>query len=93
MRLSEERVQFIAQQIADGLQQKRRVRYRGNRNKFVAEIGRVILDDVRVEDEINRAAEQSIRNIQRDIPEGSAEWEAIYQQEREKLAARRNYQL
>ena len=93
MRLSEERIEFIANQIADGLQQKRRVRYRGNKNRFVAAIGRVILEDIRIEDEIDREAEAHIRKMKRNVPEGSAEWVAIYQQEKEALARRRNYQL
>ena len=93
MRLSERRVQFIAQQIADGLLKNRRVRYRGNKNKYVAEIGRVILEDLRIEDEIDREAEERIRRMKRDIPEGSAEWMAIYQQEKEQLARRRNYTI
>jgi hypothetical protein len=93
MRLSEARIEFIATQIAEGLQQKRRVRYRGNKNKFTAEIGKVILEDMRIEDEIDREAEAHIRKMKRDIPEGSPEWVAIYQQEKEELARRRNYQI
>ena len=93
MRLSEDRINFIATQIADGLIKNRRVRYRGNRNMFIAEIGKVILEDIKIEDKIDKEVIQRIRRMERDIPEGSAEWQAVYQREKEALAIRYGYEL
>ena len=93
MRLSEDRINFIATQIGEGLLKQRRVRYKGNVNRFIAEIEKVILADIRTGSDIEREAERAIRRMQRDIPEGSAEWNAIYQQQKEEIAARKGYNL
>ena len=93
MKLSEDRINFIATQIADNLIKNRRVRYKGNRNKFIAEIGKIIRDDMRIEDKITKEATARIDKMEKDIPEGSPEWQAVFQKEKEALAIRYGYSL
>jgi hypothetical protein len=91
MRLSEERIHFIAQQVAKDLLDKGLVRFGGSRVVLEAEISKVILEDLKVEDEIDREVVEMIGKMKRDIPQGSAEWNAIYAEKKEEIARRRNY--
>lgn len=91
MRLSEERIHFIAEQVAKELLAKGLVKYGGSRIVMESEISRVILADLSIEDEIDREVVEMIEKMKRNIPPGSAEWTAIYQQKKEEIARRRGY--
>jgi hypothetical protein len=91
MRLSEDRVHFIAQQIAKELLQKELIRYSGSRIILESEISKVILEDLAVEVEIDREVVEMIGKMKREIPPGSAEWSAIYAEKKEEIARRKNY--
>ena len=91
MRLSEDRVHFIAQQIAKEVLDSGLVSFGGSRIVLEAEISKVILEDLRVEDEIDKEVVDMISKMKRNIPPGSAEWSAIYAQKKEEIARRKNY--
>ncbi len=91
MRLSEERIQFIAQQIAKELIDKGLVQFGGSRMVMEAEISRVVMNDLKIEEEIDREVVEMIDSMKRTIPAGSAEWQAIYSQKKEEIARRKNY--
>jgi hypothetical protein len=91
MRLSEKRIQFIATQIVDELLAHNEIAYSGSRLALETEVARIISDDLRIEDEIDEEVVQMISKMKRNIPQGSAEWDAIYQEKKAELARRRNY--
>jgi hypothetical protein len=91
MRLSEDRIHFISQQIAKELLDQKLLTFGGSRVVLEAEIAKVILEDLRIEDEIDREVVEMIEGMKRNIPQGSAEWQAIYWQKKEEVARRRNY--
>lgn len=91
MRLSEDRIQFIATQLAKELVDKQMIKFTGSRIVLESEIARVILEDLRIEDEIDREVVDMIDSMQRKVPQGSAEWQAIFMQKKEEIARRRNY--
>ena len=91
MRLSEARIEFIAEQIAKTLKKKRLVAYYNRRRKLSSIIARVMIEDLAFEDKIDKEVIDIINSIDRDIPEGSAEWSSIYQQKKDELAKRYNY--
>lgn len=91
MRLSEERIEFIARQIAKSLREKKYVSYYSRSRSLDSVIARQILKDLSFEDKIDAEVEKSIRSIKRNIPEGSAEWMSIFQQKKEELAKRYHY--
>ena len=93
MRLSEERVNFIASQVAKELTSKGLIRFKGTNIVLESEIARVILQDLKIEEEIDREVVEMIASMKRNIPQGSAEWNAIFHQKKEELARRRNYVL
>ncbi len=91
MRLSEDRIQFIAGQIAKELVDKEMIKFSGSRIVLESEIARVLLEDLKVEEEIDREVVDMIEKMQRKPPQGSAEWQAIFMQKKEEIARRRNY--
>ena len=91
MRLSEERVEFISEQIEKELRDKKMIAYYNRKRRLKSIIARVIILDLAMEDKIDKEVEKIIRSIKRDIPEGSAEWNSIFQQKKEELAKRYNY--
>jgi hypothetical protein len=91
MRLSEERIHFIAQQVAKELIETGLIKFGGSRVVLEAEISKVILEDLKIEDEIDREVVEMIGKMKRDIPQGSAEWNATYAEKKEEIARRRNY--
>ena len=91
MRLSESRVEFIAQQIERSLINKKYVGYYHRKLKLHGLIARIIIQDLAFEDKVDAEVEKIIKSIKRDIPEGSAEWSSIFQQKKEEVAKRYNY--
>jgi len=91
MRMSEDRVQFIARQIAAEITGKDLVKFSGSAIVLESEIGRVLLEDLRIEDEIDREVVDMIDRMQRKPPQGSAEWQALFMAKKEEIARRRNY--
>lgn len=91
MRLSEDRIHFIAGQIAKELVEGNQVKFGGSRIVLESEIARVILEDLKIEDEIDKEVVEMIDKMQRKLPPGSAEWQAVYMQKKEEIARRRNY--
>jgi hypothetical protein len=91
MRLSEKRIQFIAQQIAKELLERGEISYSGTPLVLESEVARIISDDMRIEDEIDQEVVEMISRMKRNIPQGSAEWDAIYQEKKAEIARRRNY--
>jgi hypothetical protein len=91
MRLSEDRINSIAGQIVEHLINGKVIQYKGMRPRLVALVGRVMMNDLRIEDEINAEVERSIESMKRQVPRGSAEWNSIFFQKKEELARRRNY--
>jgi hypothetical protein len=93
MRLSEDRIHFIATQVAKELIDTKQIAFGGSRIVLESEIAKVILEDLRIEDEIDKEVVEMIDKMQRKVPHGSAEWQAIYTQKKEEIAKRRNYLL
>jgi hypothetical protein len=93
MRLSDDRIQNIAGQMADHLIEEKKVQFSGLRTSLVTAIARVIMNDLKIEAEINTEAERMIESMKRKIPRGSAEWNSIFFEKKEELARRRNYIL
>ncbi|MBX7244868.1 MAG: DUF507 family protein [Candidatus Sumerlaeaceae bacterium] len=91
MRLSEDRIHFIAKQVAKELLDKNLIKYGGSTVVLEAEISKVILEDLKIEEAIDREVVEMIENMKRAIPQGSAEWNAIYSQKKEEIARRKNY--
>lgn len=93
MRLSDERIQYLAGEISEMLLKKKMIQYRSIKSTLKTLIARTIIKDLQIEDQIDEEVKEIIKSIKRDVPEGSAEWNSIFQQQKELLAKRLNYIL
>ena len=91
MRLSEDRIHFIAAQVAKELVDTKVVKFGGSQIVLESEISRVVLEDLKIEEEIDKEVVAMIDSMQRKLPPGSAEWQAVYSQKKEEIAKRKNY--
>ncbi len=91
MRLSEDRIEAVAKKIVKDLREAKIIRLKGMASRLETEIQRVMTEDLKIEDEINAEVERQIESMGRTIPYGSAEWDATFQQLKEKICQQRNY--
>ena len=92
MRLSEDRIGAIAHKIAFELVKKRYVRTTHKLAQVAAWVERPILDDLRREDTLDEDVRRELAKLTKCPPEGSFEYQAMFQKKKEELARRRNYQ-
>ncbi len=91
MRLSEERIHFIAAKIIETLLDKDMLDISCSTQKLQRDITQAMIKDLRTEDEIEQEVINMIQSMSRDIPEDSPEWNSIFREKKEELARRRNY--
>lgn len=91
MRLSEDRINSIASKVAFQLVKKRMVLTEKKLNQVTAWVEKPMLDDLKREDEIDREVQQYIRGLQKKPPEGSFEYQALFQKKKEEVARRRGF--
>ncbi len=92
MRLSEERIEALAGKVADRLRDHPElIRFAGRPQSLADEVERFLLEDLRIEDEINQEALDRLKTYSRNIPQGSTEWMLLLDKHKEEIAARRGY--
>jgi hypothetical protein len=80
--------------IVDGLYKDDRIDFTVETNDVRLVIKAVILEELRLDDEVDRVVRQSIASYSRRIPEGSKEWEVVYNKiYAEEMKKRRNIDL
>jgi hypothetical protein len=89
MRLSEDRISHISHLILDMLMQNRNVDALQPEERVLREIKRTITEELTFDDEADDAARRTIQSLSRRIPEGSREWDVLYQKYREEELRRR----
>ncbi|MBI5233849.1 MAG: DUF507 family protein [Deltaproteobacteria bacterium] len=77
MRLSDERISHISHLIFDGIWNDDLVDFTDD-DRALREIKSVMADFLKVEDDADKTVRMKIRSLQRDVPEGSKEWEVLY---------------
>ena len=78
MLLSEEKISHLAHRILDGLSEELDLAWRVEEGEVLREIKKVILAELRLEEEIDRLVRQRLASYSRPIAEGSPEWEVLY---------------
>ncbi|MFO7653801.1 MAG: DUF507 family protein [Candidatus Krumholzibacteriia bacterium] len=91
MRLSEERVSVIARQVADALLDEELVDLEITEERFIFLIESLLLQDLKLEDEIDEQAAAFILKHKPHLEEGSTEWEIELERKKEDLAVARGY--
>lgn len=79
MLLSDDKISHLAHLILNSLNQDQRAKLLGDEDKVLREIKRIIIDEVKAEEEIDLAVRNKLSSYSRPIYEGSPEWEVLYQ--------------
>jgi hypothetical protein len=78
MRLSREKVNLLSHQIAEKLASMDEVTFIEDRNTIRLAVVDILNRWLKKEENVDRAARHKIESQQRQIPEGSAEWDILY---------------
>jgi len=89
MRLSEDRISHISHLVLDMLMQDRTVDAIQPEERVLREIKRTIADELKFDDDADTVVRTMIQSLSRKVPEGSREWEVLYQKYREEELRRR----
>jgi len=93
MRLSEDRIDAIAYKIAFELIKKRYIKTTKKLMQVTSWVEKPLLDNLRREDEIDDIVRAEMRKRTTCPPEGSFEYQALFQKTKEDLARRKGYGL
>ena len=92
MRLSEEKVEKIAENLVEMLEEHPDLlEFKGSWTRLDREIGRFIIPDLRIEDEIHVEAMAKMETYSRKTPHGTTEWTLLLSRHKDEIAARRGY--
>jgi len=89
VRLSEDRIYHLSHLVLDRLMQDRNVDAVQPEERILREIRRTFMDELKFDDEADAAVRRTIQSLSRKVPEGSREWEVLYQKYREEELRRR----
>jgi uncharacterized protein len=89
VRLNEDRISHLSHLILDKLMQDRNVDAVQAEERVLREIKRTLTDELKFDDEADAVVRKMIQSLSRRVPEGSREWEVLYQKYREEELRRR----
>lgn len=93
MRMSRERIFYLADRIVAELQATPGVVVRNGdeevRKGVRNEVVRTLTDESKLEETIDQEVRRILSSYSRPIPEGSREWEVLYEQKREEVFRKR----
>ncbi len=78
LKLSKNRVNFLTKLIVDHLQKNEDIDYSGDIGSIRFRIYHLILDELKLFEDIEIAAQEKIISQKKNIPEGSREWEILF---------------
>jgi hypothetical protein len=78
MRLSRERINLISSQIIDDMAGQDEIVFKYPRNEIRLQVVEILRAEMAKEELIEDAARQKVTSLARDIPEGSEEWNVLY---------------
>ena len=78
MRLSRDKVMHLSHLIVQALDDKNLVTWLKDRNSLRMEIANMMLDELSVEEEVEKEVQRILRSYKRKIVEGSREWDVMY---------------
>ena len=77
--LSEDKQTHLSHVILQALQDTSEGKIRGTSTQALKEIKRVLADSMHVEEQIHRLVRSRLQSYSRRIPEGSSEWDVLYE--------------
>ena len=91
MRLSEERVAHIAREVANQLLDEELIDLEVDEDKFIFMVESLILEDLKIEDQIDEEATAWIQKHRTHLEEGTTEWDIEMERVKEDLAVSKGY--
>ena len=91
MRLTEERIAVLARTIAERLLDEEHVDLEIEEDRFRFLINSLILQDLKIEDEIDEEATAFLLKNKPQLEEGSTEWEVEMERKKEEFSIARGY--
>lgn len=79
MRLSDEKISHLTHILLKGLLEKQVIMPLVEEGEIRREIRRIIAKELKLAEEIDSHVRNKLRSYSRKIPEGSSEWEILYQ--------------
>ena len=93
MRLSEDRINVIAHKIAFHLVKKRSIVTRQKLRQVETWVEKPILEDLMREEAIEREVTEYIKGLSKKPPEGSFEYQALFEKRKEEVSRRRGFTI
>jgi hypothetical protein len=93
MRLSEDRISAIAYKIAFELVKKRHIVTTKRLAQVQTWVEKPIFDDLELEEVIEEEVRKHLAGLTKCPPEGSFEYQALFQKKKEEFARRHNYEF
>jgi hypothetical protein len=78
MKLSRERINLISNQILEDLVGQAEIDFKYPRNEVRLQVVEILRVEMLKEEQIEEVARQRVTSLARDIPEGSDEWNVLY---------------
>ncbi|MGB3974882.1 MAG: DUF507 family protein [bacterium] len=92
MRLSDQKINHLAHLVTEAIEDGVFMDVLRETNEIRLRIKLILTDELKLEDEIDRAVRQTFRSMSKPPPEGSKEWEVMYEQfYQEQMQKRRGY--
>lgn len=77
--LSDEKQTHLAHVILKFFEETKEAKLKGDATAALREIKRVLTEHMKLEDQLDRLVRSKLRSYSRAIPEGSQEWNVMYQ--------------
>jgi uncharacterized protein len=78
MRLSREKVNILASLITEDLVANDAIEFIEDRNTIRLEVAKIINEELKREETLDRDARKKIESQKKSVPEGSLEWDILY---------------
>jgi hypothetical protein len=78
MRLSREKINRLAHLITEELVRHDEIEFVEDRNTIRLEIVKIVNEEMKKEEELDREARKKIESQKKTVPEGSLEWDILY---------------
>ena len=92
MRLSEERINSIAEKIALKLRRKGMVTAKGSLTTLASWIEKPMIAHMALEDDIDEIIRHQIMNLKNAPPEGSYDYQALFRKKKDEMARRKGFE-
>lgn len=92
MRLSVVKINYLSHIIVDALELAGEIDFIADKNDIRLRIKKVILEELKLDDEVDKTVRNILASYSKKIPEGSKEWDIMYQKTfQEEMAKHKDY--